>query len=119
MGAFKTYITGAKYHKGAETGISLLEEGETVYLIRDPSNQYDNNAVRVQSSSGQMLGHIPMDISQLVSDFILLDICTAEAKCLSAGKAKVEIAYDLSIDVGDTLSDSILDDPDLTSGEKD
>ena len=54
----KTKIHGTTFHKGYER-IPLLNIGYKLELVREPENQYDKNAIRINNGSGQQLGHVP------------------------------------------------------------
>lgn len=47
-------ITGVQYH----FGIEAFRVGQKVYLERDTENDYDGEAIRVMSDSGNKLGHV-------------------------------------------------------------
>lgn len=47
-------ITGTQYHFGLEA----FKIGQIVYLERDLENEYDCEAIRVMSESGNKLGHV-------------------------------------------------------------
>lgn len=51
-GALDDNILGVRYYNGYAT------EGETVVLRREPQNQYDANAIRVDNVQGEQIGHI-------------------------------------------------------------
>ncbi|GAA3299278.1 hypothetical protein GCM10020218_088610 [Dactylosporangium vinaceum] len=48
-------IVGVRYYRGQAT------IGEHVLLKREPHNQYDRNAIRVDNVMGAQVGHIPMN----------------------------------------------------------
>jgi hypothetical protein len=45
----QTDVVGIKYYRG------LVGYGEQVNLVREPTNQYDRNAIRVMNISGKLL----------------------------------------------------------------
>jgi hypothetical protein len=45
-------VVGKRYYAGA------MHSGEMVLLVREPSNPYDRNAIKVTTVSGQQVGHI-------------------------------------------------------------
>jgi hypothetical protein len=49
---FDLILTGIRY---AEV---RADPGEKICLIREPDNQYDANAVRVENATGKKLGHV-------------------------------------------------------------
>ncbi|KAF0472323.1 SNF2 family helicase [Gigaspora margarita] len=56
-GNAKTKIVGIQYYNG------IINKGEAVTLIREPSNPYDKNAIRVDNIMGVQVGHIPRDVA--------------------------------------------------------
>lgn len=53
---FSTRIAGIYYCKG---GISGLNAGDQLLLVREPSNPHDRNAIRVEMQGGVLVGRIP------------------------------------------------------------
>lgn len=54
------YIAGTQYHDFSEnTDIARLAQGDVCRLEREPSNAFDEYAIRVLTESGAMLGYIP------------------------------------------------------------
>ncbi|RIB17795.1 hypothetical protein C2G38_2186386 [Gigaspora rosea] len=56
-GNAKTKIVGIQYYNG------IINKGEAVTLIREPSNPYDKNAIRVDNIMCVQVGHIPRDVA--------------------------------------------------------
>lgn len=54
----KTKIAGTTFYKVYEL-TPLLTVGDELELVRDPQNKYDKNAIRINSRSGEQLGHVP------------------------------------------------------------
>jgi SWI/SNF-related matrix-associated actin-dependent regulator of chromatin subfamily A3 len=44
--------------------------GEMVVLSREPNNQYDSNAIRVNNVRGELIGHIPRTIASKLAPFM-------------------------------------------------
>ncbi|CAG8482035.1 6832_t:CDS:10, partial [Cetraspora pellucida] len=59
-----TKIVGVQYYNG------IVNKGEAVSLIREPSNPYDKYAIRVDNIMGVQVGHIPRDVAAVVSPLI-------------------------------------------------
>ncbi|KAI0344734.1 hypothetical protein BDW22DRAFT_1354880 [Trametopsis cervina] len=53
----RTNIVGIQYYKG------LVGEGEEVRLIREPTNRYDRNAIKIENISRTQVGHINRNIA--------------------------------------------------------
>jgi SWI/SNF-related matrix-associated actin-dependent regulator of chromatin subfamily A3 len=47
-------VVGCHYH----AGVAGVKVGMELVLVREPLNQHDKNAVRVQTQSGVSLGHL-------------------------------------------------------------
>jgi len=54
---FITKIVGVTFENRQEN-IKKIRAGETILLIREPNNPYDENAIAVKTRSGLSLGHI-------------------------------------------------------------
>ncbi|KAL4919434.1 SNF2 family N-terminal domain-containing protein [Aspergillus aurantiobrunneus] len=70
-GDVNTRIVGVRYYKGQAT------IGEHVVLKREPHNQYDRNAIRVDNVMGAQVGHIPRTMAAKLASYLdnrLLDI---------------------------------------------
>lgn len=52
LGTLSCLCVGVQYYKGE------VQNGEFVNLVREPSNPYDANAIRVDNLSGEKVGHI-------------------------------------------------------------
>ncbi|EKM54585.1 uncharacterized protein PHACADRAFT_197015 [Phanerochaete carnosa HHB-10118-sp] len=50
---YRTNIVGVQYYAG------LVGPGEEVRLIREPRNQYDRNAIKVENIGRTQVGHVP------------------------------------------------------------
>ena len=77
-------IAGVQHHVTSDF-LRALHEGDVLALVREPSNAYDPNAVRIDRD-GTKLGYVPATYSALV------------AGLLDSGAVK------LRADVGDTIS---------------
>lgn len=66
----KTFeVKGTRYYEAnAEVAATRAREKSEIKFERDPTNQYDSNAVRVLlAQNGAFLGHVPQTISAQVS----------------------------------------------------
>ena len=63
-------VVGAKYLED-KSGIKEAEEYDTVYLVPEPDNPYDPDAIRVEDSDERKLGYISKDsnIQSMIHDF--------------------------------------------------
>ena len=51
-------VAGYAYHQYEYTNLNV---GDLVYLIPEPDNEYDENAIRVYSNNGVVIGYVPME----------------------------------------------------------
>ncbi|TAQ88339.1 hypothetical protein B7494_g3355 [Chlorociboria aeruginascens] len=64
VGVIDTKIVGVRYY----TGHASL--GEAVLIKREPSNQYDSNAIRIDNVQGNQIGHIPKVLAEKLAGFL-------------------------------------------------
>jgi len=57
-----TRVVGVSY-EGRQKIVSQLKMGETVFLVRDPDNAYDRNAIRVIRGDQSQLGFVNRDLA--------------------------------------------------------
>ena len=55
----KFYAAGVKFRPDWIENLTKLEEGEELLLIPEPTNKYDENAVKICSFEGVFLGYVP------------------------------------------------------------
>jgi SWI/SNF-related matrix-associated actin-dependent regulator of chromatin subfamily A3 len=63
-GALDDKIVGVRYYNGYAT------TGEMVVLRREPHNQYDSNAIRVDNVQGEQIGHIPRGLAAKLAKYM-------------------------------------------------
>lgn len=86
-------VVGTKY-EDRPVNIAKLTDGEKVFLVREPENNYDANAIEVRSEIGS-LGHIPAEISAKLSPLIDEKIIECEATVITT-VLKLEYAEKVS-----------------------
>lgn len=59
-------LTGTKYYHGKE----FLEKGMKVKLIKEPDNEYDKEAIRVELSGLGLIGHIANSPKTVIGESI-------------------------------------------------
>ena len=59
-----TKIVGVQYYRG------LANRGEYVLLNREPSNQYDSNAIRVDNVQRKQIGHVPRAMASKLAKYM-------------------------------------------------
>ncbi|KAK4152043.1 RAD5-like protein [Chaetomidium leptoderma] len=72
-GSLDGKIVGVRYYNGMATA------GEVVVCRREPSNQYDPNAIRVDNVLGRQIGHIPRAVAAKLAPFLDSDDIAMEA----------------------------------------
>ncbi|KAG6007531.1 hypothetical protein E4U21_005832 [Claviceps maximensis] len=63
-GVFNTKIVGVQYYQGHAS------PGEVVLCHREPENEYDQNAIRVDNVMSRQIGHLPRQIVQKVAPYL-------------------------------------------------
>lgn len=58
MEKYRCNIVGYDHHPGARDTMQAMKENDLVCIRRDPTNKYDRNAIRVETSEGKMLGFV-------------------------------------------------------------
>jgi SWI/SNF-related matrix-associated actin-dependent regulator of chromatin subfamily A3 len=59
------HSTGIRYYRG------VAHPGEYVTLVREPSNPYDRNAIRVDNMRGEKVGHIKRELAAVLSPIMV------------------------------------------------
>lgn len=63
-GTLDNKIVGIRYYNGVVTS------GEMVLCRREPGNQYDRNAIRVDNVMRQQIGHLPRTVAEKLAPFM-------------------------------------------------
>ncbi|RSL92908.1 hypothetical protein CEP52_013572 [Fusarium oligoseptatum] len=63
-GTFVGKIVGVRYYNG------YASPGETVLCRREPHNQYDRNAIRVNNVFGDQIGHLPRTVVEKITPYV-------------------------------------------------
>jgi single-stranded-DNA-specific exonuclease len=63
-----TRVVGVTFN-GRQTVIARLFAGEEILLKREPTNQYDRNAIRVERNDGQQIGYINRYLAAILAQF--------------------------------------------------
>lgn len=62
----EVYVAGYQYHQGMQAHVQAqLAVGQELSLMREPDNQYDQNAIAVLSADGHKLGYIPRSDNEI------------------------------------------------------
>ncbi|KAK3318252.1 helicase-like protein [Apodospora peruviana] len=72
-GSFEAKIVGVRHYRGVAT------PGEVVICKREPFNQYDKNAIRVDNVFGIQIGHIPRTVAAKLAPYLDTDDISIEA----------------------------------------
>jgi SWI/SNF-related matrix-associated actin-dependent regulator of chromatin subfamily A3 len=70
MGVVHGKIVGVRYYNGYAT------EGEQVMVKREPLNQYDENAIRIDNVQGSQIGHIPRQLASKLAPYLVRHSCS-------------------------------------------
>ncbi|OIW31626.1 RAD5-like protein [Coniochaeta ligniaria NRRL 30616] len=63
-GSLDSKVVGVQYYRG------YASAGEVVTCHREPRNQYDRNAIRVDNVLGQQVGHIPRTVAEKLAPYL-------------------------------------------------
>jgi hypothetical protein len=63
-------VAGVPYEGRDEIVRKYVAEGDTVYLIRDPENEYSRNAIEVRLANGMQIGFVPEDYAPEAAPFL-------------------------------------------------
>lgn len=86
-------ITGTKYRHGHD----FMKPGMKVRLVKEPKNQYDKEAIRVEMKNG--LGHV---------GYVANSIYTVKGDCWSAGRLYDRIGKKAKGTVEIVLQDAVI-----------
>ena len=64
--SIQTRVVGVTY-EGRQAVVAQLQEGEQVFLVRDPNNTFDHNAIKVVRLNGQQVGFLDRNLAARVS----------------------------------------------------
>ncbi|WIA16914.1 hypothetical protein OEZ85_013841 [Tetradesmus obliquus] len=67
IGCFKTVIVGIRYYTG-RVGVN-----EMVKFVREPLNPYDANAVKVENTNGEQVGHLKRELVYEIASMLDAD----------------------------------------------
>ncbi len=84
-------IAGVFAIEDKEDTLSSLYAGDRVRLVREPSNDYDENSIRVDNSNGDKLGYIPKSQNKQIAYEIDNIKASYDAFITKVNLAKLEI----------------------------
>ena len=64
--SIQTRVVGVTY-ENRQTVVAQLEVGDEVYLVREPSNAFDPNAIMVVRQNGQQVGYLNRELAARLS----------------------------------------------------
>jgi SWI/SNF-related matrix-associated actin-dependent regulator of chromatin subfamily A3 len=94
-GILPAKIVGVRYYRGYAT------TGEMVVLKREPHNQYDVNAIRVDNVQGTQIGHIPRTWAAKLAKYMDERRLLIEAQ-ITGPKGDFECPVELKVGLGCT-----------------
>jgi hypothetical protein len=65
---FRVEVVGISHEGRDERARTMLVEGLVVFLVREPENEYDHMAVRVELADGVDIGYIPRQVAAYLSE---------------------------------------------------
>ena len=68
-------VAGVAYECRAQVVDSHLKSGQTVFLARDPGNQYDPNAIEIRLRQGYVVGYVPREDAMEIHRYWMADAC--------------------------------------------
>ena len=80
-----TRINGSRYVENIEQLARALREGDSVRLVLEPENPYDERAIRVDTMDGDKLGYIPRRANEILFNL------------MNAGKHVYAVVADVNI----------------------
>ncbi|KAG8948964.1 hypothetical protein FRC04_009165 [Tulasnella sp. 424] len=88
--AFPTKIVGVQYYRG------MVGAGELVSVVREPTNRYDSNAIRVLNASETQVGHLPRPVAAKLAPLMDQGRVSVEG-VMKNGNMSGRFAYDLAM----------------------
>ncbi|KXT04400.1 hypothetical protein AC578_3573 [Pseudocercospora eumusae] len=73
-GDIPTKVVGVRYYSG------YANPGEHILIRREPGNQYDSNAIRIDNVAGIQIGHIPRAVAAKLARYIDSRMCHFEGQ---------------------------------------
>ncbi|KAF8342156.1 SNF2 family N-terminal domain-containing protein [Cantharellus anzutake] len=83
------WVVGLQYYNG------LVGDGEQVSLVREPTNEFDRNAIQVMNLTNQQVGHIKREFAQKLSPLIDANLILVEGTIVNGNMHG--FVYDLDI----------------------
>ena len=62
ISSIQTKVVGTTFN-GRQCVVAQLEVGEEVYLVREPTNAFDSNAIKVVRQDGTQVGYISRELA--------------------------------------------------------
>ncbi|WP_270596424.1 HIRAN domain-containing protein [Anaerococcus vaginalis] len=56
---FDTYVAGTTHIKGIENILSYIKDGDKLVFYREPENEHDPQAIRVETLKKDKIGYVP------------------------------------------------------------
>ncbi|KAG8857347.1 hypothetical protein FRB96_005834 [Tulasnella sp. 330] len=83
-------IVGVQYYTG------MVGTGELVSVVREPTNRFDSNALRILNATGTQVGHIPRTVASRLAPLMDKNLISVEG-IMGQGNLTGRFSYDLSI----------------------
>lgn len=56
---FDTYVAGTSHVEGIDAIAGQLQEGDRLVFYREPENEYDSQAIRIETLRQEKIGYVP------------------------------------------------------------
>ncbi|KAG9003678.1 hypothetical protein FRB93_010899 [Tulasnella sp. JGI-2019a] len=83
-------VVGVQYYTG------MVGTGELVSVVREPTNKYDRNAIRILNATGIQVGHIPRTVAFRLAPLMDKNLISVEG-VMGQGNLTGRFSYDLAI----------------------
>ncbi len=96
---FTGHVAGVSF---ATPDVDILNDGDEVELVHEPTNPFDDRAVRVDDISGQKLGYLPKDSTDCYFDAVENDFeITATIRSIDNSGKSPKIRINVSIQLNE------------------
>lgn len=66
----KTKIVGSTFKENGQKNVTLLQKGQTLLLIPEPSNPADSNAISIYTEDFKELGYVKKELAETLSGYM-------------------------------------------------
>lgn len=101
LGTFRRHIAGKEHRP------HITKDGDCLHLVREPQNEYDANAIRIENEECDLVGYIPRSEAKWIAPLLDEDRIQTEGKAalVNFGHRRPQVYVEVSVYL---LDDSIL-----------